>query len=74
LRALDRSLEEFGADYVALPRSGGVDDLVAEVDAWREAGGTHISVVTMGLGLDSIESHIEYLATVAEVLSPGSSD
>src|ERR1700722_9941333 len=39
LRALDRSLEEFGAGYVALPHSGGVDHLIAEVDAWREAGG-----------------------------------
>lgn len=37
--------------------------------AWREAGGTHLSVVTMGLGLQSIDSHIEYLATVAQALS-----
>ena len=59
--------KQFGADYVALP-GGGVDGLVAEVDAWREAGGTHVSVVTMGLGLDSADGHLDYLASVAGAL------
>jgi probable F420-dependent oxidoreductase len=68
LRRLDRSLEDFGAEYVALPQ-GGVDHLMAEIDAWREAGGTHVSVVTMGLGLTSAEAHSGYLATVADALS-----
>jgi probable F420-dependent oxidoreductase len=67
LRSLGRPVEDFGADYVAVP-SGGVGDLPAEVDAWRDAGGTHISVVTMGLGLDSIDGHIDYLASVADAL------
>ena len=30
--------------------------------------GTHVSVVTMGLGLGSADSHIDYLASVAEAL------
>ena len=47
---------------------GGLDDLTAKIDAWREAGGTHVSVVTMGLGLDSVDGHIDYLASVAEAL------
>jgi probable F420-dependent oxidoreductase len=68
LRGLGRSVEDFGADYVALPK-GGVDGLMAEIDAWREASGTHVSVATMGLGLTSAEAHCEYLATVAEALS-----
>ncbi|HEX4436499.1 MAG TPA: LLM class F420-dependent oxidoreductase [Solirubrobacteraceae bacterium] len=68
LRRLGRPVEEFGANYVALPR-GGVDDLTAEIDAWREAGGTHVSVATMGRGLTTAEAHCEYLATVAEALS-----
>jgi len=68
LRKLDRPLEDFGADYVARPQ-GGVDQLMAEIDAWREAGGTRVSVATMGLGLTSAEAHVEYLATVAEALS-----
>ena len=64
---LGRSVDDFGGDYVALPR-GGIDELTAEVDAWREAGGTHVSVVTMGLGLDSVDAHIDYLASVADAL------
>ena len=65
---LGRPAEDFGADYVALPR-GGIDGLTAEVDAWREAGGTHVSVVTMGLGLDSADGHLDYLTSVAGALS-----
>jgi probable F420-dependent oxidoreductase len=67
VRDLGRSVEDFGADYVALPQ-GGVADLTTEVNAWREAGGTHISVVTMGLGLNSADGHIDYLASVADAL------
>jgi probable F420-dependent oxidoreductase len=65
--SLGRSVEDFGADYVSLNR--GVGDLTAEVGAWREAGGTHVSVVTMGLDLDSVDGHIGYLASVADALS-----
>ena len=68
VRELGRSVEDFGGDYVALPR-GGVGDLTAEIDGWREAGGTHVSVVTMGLGLDSVDGHVDYLASVADALS-----
>jgi probable F420-dependent oxidoreductase len=59
-----RSVEEFGGDYVALSGAdAGVLD--GEIDGWREAGGTHVTVVTMGLGLDSVGSHIDYLAALA---------
>jgi alkanesulfonate monooxygenase SsuD/methylene tetrahydromethanopterin reductase-like flavin-dependent oxidoreductase (luciferase family) len=68
VRGLGRSVDEFGGDYVVLPRSG-VGNLTAEIDTWREAGGTHASVVTMGLGLDSIDGHIDYIASVADALS-----
>jgi len=65
---LGRSVDEFGTDYVAVPRDG-VGDLRREVDAWREAGGTHFTVVTMDLGLNSVDDHIDYLASVADLLS-----
>ncbi|MCU1465016.1 MAG: luciferase family protein [Actinomycetia bacterium] len=65
--ALGRSVDDFGGDYVAVPQ-GGVGKLTADVDAWRAAGGTHVSVVTMGLGLDSVERHIDYLASIADAL------
>jgi probable F420-dependent oxidoreductase len=67
LSDLGRSVEDFGADYV-VPPSGGVGNLSAKIDAWRDAGGTHVSVITMGLGLDSIEGHIDYLTSVANAL------
>src|SRR6202163_483082 len=62
-----RSLEDFGADWVVLNR-GGIGELMSEIDAWREAGGTHVSVDTMGRGLDSADRQIEYLASVAGAL------
>ena len=40
----------------------------AEVDQWREAVGTHATVETIGLGLDTVDAHLDYLASVAGVL------
>jgi probable F420-dependent oxidoreductase len=65
---LGRSVDDFGGDYMALSR-GSVGELTAKIDAWREAGGTHVSVATLGLGLDSVEGHIDHLASVADALS-----
>jgi probable F420-dependent oxidoreductase len=66
--ALGRPVEEFGGDYVVLPQ-GSVSELTEQIDAWREAGGTHVSVVTMGFGFDLVDDHIDYLASVAGALS-----
>jgi probable F420-dependent oxidoreductase len=63
-----RSIEDFGGDYVVRPQHGGLGELAATIDAWREAGGTHVSLVTMGLGLTSADSHIDYLASIADAL------
>ncbi len=65
---LGRSVADFGADYVVRPH-GGVDDVTAKVEAWREAGGTHVTVATMGLDLDSVDGHIDYIASVAGALA-----
>jgi probable F420-dependent oxidoreductase len=69
-RLLDhqRPIEDFGADYVVRPQDAGVGELAAVIDAWREAGGTHVSLVTMGLGLTSADSHIDYLGSIADAL------
>jgi probable F420-dependent oxidoreductase len=63
-----RLVDDFGGEYVALSGSN-LGELTAEINAWREVGGTHVSVVTMGLGLDSIEAHIDYISSVADALS-----
>ena len=68
VRRLGRSVEDFGGDYAILP-PGGLGDLTSEIGAWRVAGGTHASVVTMGRGLDSIDGHIDYLTSVAHAVS-----
>jgi probable F420-dependent oxidoreductase len=67
LTTLDRSVEDFGAEYVAL--SQGVENLTTEVESWRAAGGTHIAISTMGFGLDSIDAHIDYITSVSSALS-----
>jgi probable F420-dependent oxidoreductase len=67
VQGLGRSID-FGGDYVVLP-PGGAGDVTAEINAWRAAGGTHASVVTMGRGLDSVDAHIDYLASIADALS-----
>jgi len=66
--AAGRAVDEFGGDYLLEAGDGGVDDIPAQVDAWRDAGGTHVSVVTMDRGLTSIDDHIDYLASVAAAL------
>jgi probable F420-dependent oxidoreductase len=63
----NRSVEEFGGEYVALS-GGNLSELTREIDAWRAAGGTHVSVVTMGLGLDSIDAHVDYVARLSNLL------
>jgi probable F420-dependent oxidoreductase len=65
---LGRPVQEFGREYVALSGAD-LGELTSEIDAWREAGGTHVTVVTMGLGMDSVGSHIDYLANLAGRLS-----
>lgn len=65
--AQGRPVDDFGGEYVVLPQDS-LDDLKAEVDAWGEAGGTHVSIVTMGMGLASAEGHIEYISSVSNAL------
>lgn len=62
-----RSVEAFGGEWI-IPAKRGADDVVAKIEGWAEAGGTHASVVTMGMGLDSAEAHIDVLAKIAAAL------
>lgn len=58
-----RSVENFGADFIALA-SRSVTDAVDEIHRWRDAGGTHASVYTMDKGFTEPEQHIDFLAEV----------
>ena len=39
--------------------SRGDNQWPGDIAAWREAGGSHISVVTMGANLNTVDGHIE---------------
>ena len=67
LGRLGRPADDFGGNYVALS-GGDVGELTGEIDGWRGAGGTHLSVVTMGLGLDSVDAHIDYISSLSQRL------
>ncbi len=67
-----RSVDGFGGDYVAL-NGADLGELARDIQAWEATGGTHVSVVTMGQGLDSVEAHIDYLARPADVVGVRSS-
>jgi alkanesulfonate monooxygenase SsuD/methylene tetrahydromethanopterin reductase-like flavin-dependent oxidoreductase (luciferase family) len=66
-----RAVDDFGGEDVVLNQSGDIERLAVEVDAWRNGGGTHVSIVTMRLGLGSVDGHIDYLASVASKLGLG---
>ncbi|HTV95205.1 MAG TPA: TIGR03619 family F420-dependent LLM class oxidoreductase [Steroidobacteraceae bacterium] len=43
-------------------------DVIETAARWRDIGGTHASVVTMGRNLKTIEEHIDYLRAVADAI------
>ena len=62
-----RSAEGFGAEYTAV-RAKSPTEVAQTFERWEQAGGTHASIVTMRLGLDSAEAHVDYLGRVKEAL------
>ena len=63
-----RDPAEFGAERI-VSVGDGHDTVVSQVEAWTEAGGTHVAISTMGMELDSAEAHLDALASAASVLS-----
>jgi probable F420-dependent oxidoreductase len=60
MRRGGRDVSSFGAELMLM--DCGPDNperWISEVRAWKEAGGTHLSLVTMGLGLPNPQAHIE---------------
>lgn len=62
-----RPVEGFGAEY-AIRSNQGPEAVADKMLAWREMGGTHSCVVTMGLGLETVDQHVDYLVKVANAL------
>jgi probable F420-dependent oxidoreductase len=68
-------LEEEGRDQSTfgfqcnLPLATALDTIVADAEMWRDAGGTHFAVNTMGGGMTTIEQHLGYLEGAANRLA-----
>lgn len=62
----ERAVDDFGADWCLRGATGG--DVADRVAAWEEVGGSHASVVTLGLGLGDVDGHIAHLEDVADAL------
>jgi probable F420-dependent oxidoreductase len=58
-----RSTEGFGRDLVT-NTADTLDKCVDAVRHWRDNGGTHASVCTMGMGFDTVDAHIDFIAEV----------
>lgn len=43
-------------------------EVVDTAERWRDIGGTHVSVYTMGLGFSTIDEHVTYIEHVASAL------
>lgn len=62
-----RVTEGFGAEYLT-PDGKSVADVLDIVRRWRDVGGTHVGVRTMGLGFTEAPQHIDFLAEVRQRL------
>lgn len=67
LQEAGRPLEGFGL-HCNMLRAKSPEAVVDTVQRWREQGGTHTSVVTMGQGFTTTQQHLDHLEKVAEAL------
>lgn len=61
----NRSTDGFGADYL-LPQGASVRTVLDLLKRWRDAGGTHAAVRTMGLGFSTPQQHMDFFAEVIQ--------
>ena len=50
---------------------GGPEKIAEQVERWREAGASHVTVNTMGAGLGGVDGHLAALASIAKALGLG---
>jgi probable F420-dependent oxidoreductase len=63
-----RADQPFGHTFVTL-MSQNEDDAVASAEKWREAGGTHVSMTTMGMGLGTeVNAHLDAIGRLGDRL------
>ena len=64
LKEAGRSQAGFGL-HCNMLRAKSPQAVVETASRWRDIGGTHVSVVTMGQNFTTIDQHIDYMKTVA---------
>lgn len=62
-----RSSDPFGYESI-LSFQKTPDEQAAELARWREAGGSHVSIVTMGCGLADVDAHIDAISRWRELV------
>ena len=62
-----RPSDGFGFELVAT-RARSAAEVVEAAERWEAAGGTHLCVLTIKLGLDTAVAHLDYASTVKEAL------
>jgi len=66
LQQAGRDPESFGRDITTPPLDAArVRDMVMR---WRDAGGTHATIGTIGRGLTTVEAHIDFIAQMKRLL------
>jgi probable F420-dependent oxidoreductase len=53
---------------IEIGESGRIDEAIQGFEGWRDAGATHVSVNTMGVGLTDVDGHLDALGKVAAAL------
>jgi alkanesulfonate monooxygenase SsuD/methylene tetrahydromethanopterin reductase-like flavin-dependent oxidoreductase (luciferase family) len=67
LKDAARSVDGFGL-HCNMLRAKSPQEVVDTASRWRDIGGSHASVVTMGHGFTGIDQHIDHMKRVADAL------
>jgi alkanesulfonate monooxygenase SsuD/methylene tetrahydromethanopterin reductase-like flavin-dependent oxidoreductase (luciferase family) len=67
LKEAGRPADGFGL-HCNMIRAKNSKDVIETALRWRDIGGTHVSVGTMGQGFTSTDQHVDYIARVAGAL------
>ena len=62
-----RNEATFGLELIGAGQEGS-REMASIANRWREAGGTHHSVLTMGRGFTTVQQHLEHLAAVKDAM------
>lgn len=67
LSEADRSQDGFGM-HCNIVKAKTIEGVIDSATRWRDIGGAHASINTMGMGFTSTDQHVEYITTIAETL------